>query len=104
MAVVIGLDWGRAAQAVRVLDRGSGAVIDRREARHEGAGLRDMGCRPARHGASGDPPVAVEPLSGLGVDALVAAGHPDVAIRPDAVKASCRCQRANGAGDDRADA
>ena len=38
MTFVIGLDWGGAAHAVCVLDRGSGAVIDRFEARHDAGG------------------------------------------------------------------
>lgn len=49
MTFVIGLDWGGAAHAVCVLDRGSGAVIDRFEARHDASGLRDMKRRLARH-------------------------------------------------------
>ena len=104
MTFVIGLDWGGAAHAVCVLDRGSGAVIDRFEARHDEKGLRDMERRLARHGAAGDLPVAVERPSGLIVDALVAAGHPVVPIHPNAVKASRPRYRANGAKDDRGDA
>lgn len=104
MTFVIGLDWGGAAHAVCVLDRGSGAVIDRFEARHDAGGLRDMERRLARHGAPGDLPVAVERPSGLIVDALVAAGHPVVPIHPNAVKASRPRYRANGAKDDRGDA
>lgn len=104
MTFVIGLDWGGAAHAVCVLDRGSGAVIDRFEARHDEKGLRDMERRLARHGAPGDLPVAVERPSGLIVDALAAAGHPVVPIHPNAVKASRPRYRANGAKDDRGDA
>lgn len=104
MTFVIGLDWGGAAHAFCVLDRGSGAVIDRLEARHDAGGLRDMERRLARHGAPGDLPVAVERPSGLIVDALVAAGHPVVPIHPNAVKASRPRYRANGDRDDRADA
>ena len=104
MTFVTGLDWGGAAHAVCVLDPGSGAVIDRFEARHDACGLRDMERRLARHGAPGDLPVAVERPSGLIVDALVAAGHSVVPIHPTAVKASRPRYRANGAKDDRADA
>ncbi len=104
MTFVIGLDWGGAAHAVCVLDRGSGAVVDRFEARHDAGGLRDMARRLARHGAPGDLPVAVERPSGLIVDALVAAGHPVIPIHPNAVKASRPRYRASGAKDDRGDA
>ena len=104
MAFVIGLDWGGAAHAVCVLDRESGAVLDRFEARHDAAGLREMARRLARCGAACDLPVAVERPSGLIVDALVAAGHPVVPIHPNAVKASRPRYRASGAKDDRGDA
>lgn len=104
MTFVIGLDWGGAAHAVCVLDRGSGAVVDRFEARHDAGGLRDMERRLARHGAPGDLPVAVERPSGLIIDALVAAGHPVIPIHPNAVKASRPRYRASGAKDDRGDA
>lgn len=104
MAFVIGLDWGGTAHAVCVVERNSGAVVDRFEARHDAAGLREMARRLARRGAPSDLPVAVERPSGLIVDALVAAGHPVVPIHPNAVKASRPRYRASGAKDDRADA
>lgn len=104
MSFAIGLDRGGPSHAACILDRGSAAVIDRFEARHDRKGLRDMECRLARHGAPGDLPVAVERPSGLIVDALGAAGHPVELIHPDAVMASPPRRRANGAGDDRGDA
>lgn len=104
MELVIGLDWGGAAHAVCVIDRDSGAVVDRFEARHDAAGLREMARRLARCGTACDLPVAVERPSGLIVDALVAAGHPVVPIHPNAVKASRPRYRASGAKDDRGDA
>lgn len=104
MAFVIGLDWGGTAHAVCVVERNSGAVVDRFEARHDAAGLREMARRLSRRGAPSDLPVAVERPSGLIVDALVAAGHPVVPIHPNAVKASRPRYRASGAKDDRADA
>ncbi|WP_299646239.1 IS110 family transposase [uncultured Jannaschia sp.] len=103
MTFVIGLDWGGAAHAVCVIDRSSGAVVDRFETRHDAGGLRDMTRRLARHGAAADLPVAVERPSGLIVDALVAAGLLVVPIYPNAVKASRPRYRASGAKDDRGD-
>lgn len=104
MAFVIGLDWGGTAHAVCILDKETGVVVDRFEARHDAAGLRDMARRLARRGAPDEMPVAVERPSGLIVDALVAAGHPVVPIHPNAVKASRPRYRASGAKDDRGDA
>ena len=47
MAFAIGLDWGGAVHAVCVVERDSGAVVDRFEARHDAAGLREMARRRA---------------------------------------------------------
>jgi transposase len=104
MALVVGLDWGGAAHAVCVLERESGAVVDRFEAHHDAAGLKELARRLARRGTPADLPVAIERPSGLIVDALVAAGHPVVPIHPNAVKASRPRYRASGAKDDRGDA
>jgi hypothetical protein len=65
MALVVGLDWGGTAHAVCVLERESGAVVDRFEARHDAAGLKEMLRRLARRSAAGETPVAVERPSGL---------------------------------------
>ena len=88
MALVVGLDWGGATHAVCVLERESGAVVDRFEARHDAAGLKELARRLARRGAPADLPIALERPSGLIVDVLIAAGHPVVPIHPNAVKAS----------------
>jgi transposase len=104
MALVVGLDWGGATHAVCVLERESGAVVDRFEARHDASGLKELARRLARRGPPADLPVALERPSGLIVDALVAAGHPVVPIHPNAVKASRPRYRASGAKDDRGDA
>ena len=104
MALVVGLDWGGATHAVCVLERETGAVVDRFEARHDAAGLKELARRLARRGAPADLPVAMERPSGLIVDALVVAGHPVVPIHPNAVKASRPCYRASGAKDARGDA
>ena len=104
MAFVVGLDWGGAAHAVCVLEREGGAVVDRFEARHDAAGLREMLRRLARWATPAELAVAMERPSGLIVDALVAAGHPVVPIHPNAVRASRPRYRASGAKDDRGDA
>ena len=104
MAFVAGLDWGGAVHAVCVVDRDSGAVADRFEARHDAEGLRALGRRLARFGDAAALPVAIERPSGLIVDVLVEAGHPVVPIHPNAVKAARPRYRASGAKDDRGDA
>lgn len=101
---VVGLDWGGATHALCVIEKASGAVVDRFEAAHGAAGLREMTRRLARFGAPEALAVAIERPSGLIVDVLVAAGHPVVPIHPNAVKASRPRYRAAGGKDDRGDA
>jgi transposase len=104
MAFVAGLDWGGALDAVCVIDRDSGAVAERFDARHDAEGLRALVRRLARLGDADALPVAIERPSGLIVDVLVAAGHPVVPIHPNAVKAARPRYRSSGAKDDRGDA
>lgn len=102
-----GLDWGGAAHAVCVIDA-SGAVCARIEVPHDAAGLADLIARLARIAPSAELPVAIERPSGLIVDALLAAGHPVVAIHPNVVPnvvRACRPRyRATGAKSDPGDA
>ncbi len=104
MAFVVGPDWGGMAHAVCVIERESGAVADRFAVAHDAAGLRDLQSRLARRGMPDELPIAVERPSGLIVDALVAAGHPVVAIHPNIVKASRPRYRAAGGKSDGGDA
>jgi len=98
-----GLDWGGAAHAVCVIDA-SGAVCAHIEARHDAAGLADLIARLARIAPPAELIVAIERPSGLIVDALLAAGHPVVAIHPNVVKACRPRYRAAGAKSDPGDA
>ncbi len=104
MAFVAGLDWGGAVHAVCIIDKDSGAIADRFEARHDAEGLRALVRRLARLGDAAALPVAIERPSGLIVDTLVEAGHPVVSIHPNAVKAARPRYRSSGAKDDRGDA
>jgi transposase len=104
MAFVAGLDWGVASHAVCVIDRDSGAVVERFEAQHDAEGLRALGRRLTSFGGAGALPVAIERPSGLIVDVLVEAGHPVVPIHPNAAKAARPRYRSSGAKDDRGDA
>jgi len=104
MAHVVGLDWGGTSHAVCVIDKESGAVVDRFEAVHDRKGLAEMIRRLARVAPSADLPVSIERPSGLIVDVLVEAGHPVVPIHPNAVKAARPRYRAAGGKDDKGDA
>jgi transposase len=104
MAFVAGLDWGGALHALCIVDRDSGAVAERFEARHDAEGLRGLVRRLARLDDAAALPVAIERPSGLVVDVLVEAGHPVVPIHPNAVKAARPRYRSSGAKDDRGDA
>lgn len=84
MPFLAGLDRGAAGQAVCCVD-GTGRI----EVRHDAVGLAGLSKRLGRIAAPADLPVAIERPSGLIVDALVAAGHPVVPIRPNVAKA-CR--------------
>jgi len=104
MAHVVGLDWGGTSHAVCVIDKESGAVVDRFEAVHDRKGLAEMIRRLARVAPSADLPVSIERPSGLIVDVLVEAGHSVVPIHPNAVKAARPRYRAAGGKDDKGDA
>lgn len=82
-------DWTGAARRTRsrIIDRQSGAVVDRLEAARDRKGIETMLRRLARIAPACDLPVAIERPSGLIVDALVAAGHPVVPIPCKAVRA-----------------
>jgi hypothetical protein len=88
MAFVGGLDSGGAVHAVCIIDKDSGAVAERFEARYDAEGLRVLVRRLARLGEAAALPVAIERPSGLIVDVLVEAGHPVVPIHPNVVKAA----------------
>ncbi|MCI4661182.1 MAG: IS110 family transposase [Neomegalonema sp.] len=94
MAYVAGLDWGGATHAVCVIDKGSGAVMDRFEAVHDRKGLAEMVRRLARLAPPADLAISIERPSGLIVEVLVEAGHPVVPVHPNAVKAARARRRA----------
>lgn len=81
-----------------------GRVVLRLDVRHDAEGLADMLARFGRVAAPADLPVAIERPSGLIVDALVAAGHPVIAIHPNVVKACRTRYRAAGGKSDPGDA
>lgn len=98
-----GLDWGGTSHAVCIID-GAGQIVLRFEARHDAAGLVDMATQLSRLAAAAELPIAIERLSGLIVDALVAAGHPVIPIHPNVVKVCRPRYRAAGGKSDPGDA
>lgn len=100
----VGLDWASREHAVCVIDE-SGAIRDRFEVTHDGAGLRECITR-LRHCASAPQqlPVAIERPSGLVVDALIEAGFTVMPIHPNVVKATRPRYRSHSAKSDASDA
>jgi transposase len=99
-----GLDWAAQTHALCVIDE-QGAVVDRFEATHDAAGLRELVGK--LRGIARDAAqlaVAIERPSGLLVDTLVEAGYPVVPIHPNVVKATRPRYRSHGAKSDTSDA
>ncbi|MBE9404052.1 IS110 family transposase [Brachybacterium sp. p3-SID1565] len=82
----VGWDWGNTTHAVAVID-GQGQTVDRWLCPHSEDGLRATFARLAGHGAPAELPVAIETTRGLVVDRILAAGHPVVAVHPNAFNA-----------------
>lgn len=82
-----GWDWASESHDVTVVDD-AGEIVDRWALRHDEASIDATVARLGRHGSPGDLPVAIETTSGLVVDRLLAAGHPVVAIHPNAFNAA----------------
>lgn len=99
----VGVDWASEEHAVCVLGvdgrkRGSFAVAHSRDGL-DGL-MRKLGCL----GPVGQVPVAIERPDGRLVDALLEAGHPVVAVSPNAIKAWREGEIVSGAKDDSGDA
>jgi transposase len=99
----VGVDWATANHAVCVLDergrRVTAFAID-----HTAAGFDQLLRRLARLGDPGRTPVAIERPDGRLVDALLAAGHPVVPVKPNAIKTWRDGEILSGAKSDAGDA
>jgi transposase len=84
--VYIGWDWATETHDVTAMDN-SGARVDRWEFAHTEEGIARTLAKLARYGDPADLPVAIETTRGLVVDRLLAAGHPVVAVHPNAFHA-----------------
>lgn len=99
----VGIDWASEEHAVCVLSE-DGRVVDRFVAAHGAEGFERLIVRLARHGAPGEVPVAIERPDGRLVDRLLAAGHPVVAVKTNAIKAWREAEVLSGAKSDPGDA
>ncbi|HKE99830.1 MAG TPA: IS110 family transposase [Actinomycetes bacterium] len=98
-----GIDWGAQTHELCVLDH-TGKRVDRLRVAHSAEGLQRLTARLARHGTPGQVPVAVERPDGRLVDYLLHAGHPVVAVKPNAIKAWREGEVLSGAKSDPGDA
>jgi transposase len=83
----VGWDWASTGHDVTVIDH-HGKVVDRWAPSHSEQSLTATLERLARVGHPADLPVAIERTSGLVIDRLLAAGHPVVAVHPNAFHAA----------------
>ena len=98
-----GIDWAAEAHAVCVLDA-AGKIVAEFTIEHSADGIATLILRLARYGAPGDLPVAIERPDGRLVDLLLEAGHPVVAVKPNAIKAWRDGEVLSGAKSDAGDA
>jgi transposase len=83
-----GWDWASETHDITVLSEDGTTVVERWALAHDSEGIDAALRRLAGHGRPEDLPVAIETTSGLVVDRLLAAGHPVVAVHPNAFNAA----------------
>jgi transposase len=99
----VGIDWAATNHAVCVLDS-SGRRVTGFGVEHTAAGFTGLIRRLAKLGEPGGVPVAIERPDGRLVDALLAAGYPVVAVKPNAIKTWREGEVISGAKSDPGDA
>jgi transposase len=102
-AFYVGIDWGGSEHTVCVLDD-AGRARTQFTITHSSAGFADLAHRLGRLGPAEDVPVAIERPDGRLVDALLAAGHPVVPVKTNAIKAWRDAEVLSHAKSDRGDA
>jgi len=102
-AAFVGVDWASEEHAVCVLGT-DGRPKTAFSIEHSKEGLAKLIHRLAGVGSAGRLPVAIERPDGRLVDALLEAGHPVVAVSPNAIKAWRESEVVSGAKDDPGDA
>jgi transposase len=98
-----GIDWAAETHAVCVLDA-AGKIAAEFTIEHSADGIATLIRRLARYGEAGGLPVAIERPDGRLVDLLLGAGHPVVAVKPNAIKAWRDGEVLSGAKSDAGDA
>jgi transposase len=99
----VGIDWAAEEHAVCVLDP-AGTVLRSFAVAHSRTGFEMLAKKLAALGPAGESPVAIERPDGRLVDALLEAGHPVVAVSPNAIKAWRESEVVSGAKSDPGDA
>ena len=98
-----GIDWASERHAVCVLDD-AGHKATAFQITHTADGFDQLMARLARLGEPATLPVALERPDGRLVDRLLEAGHPVVAVQPNAIKAWRDAEVLSGAKHDPNDA
>jgi transposase len=99
----VGIDWASQTHAVCVLDD-AGTKHANFQVGHTADGLDQLIARLGRLGDPATLPVAIERPEGRLVDRLLEAGHPVVAVQPNAIKAWRDAEILSGAKNDPGDA
>ncbi|OLT06101.1 IS110 family transposase [Pseudonocardia sp. CNS-004] len=99
----VGIDWAAKTHAVCVLDA-TGKTVAAFTIEHTAAGFTGLVRRLAKLGDPAGAPVAIERPDGRLVDALLAAGHPVVPVKPNAIKTWREGEVISGAKSDPGDA
>lgn len=100
----VGVDWATQTHAVCVLDT-AGKIKSQFTIEHTAGGFTDLLHRLGRlTGDRIEVPVAIERPDGRLVDALLEAGHPAVAVSPNAIKTWRDGEVLSGAKSDAGDA
>lgn len=99
----VGIDWAARIPAVCVLDL-TGWSVAVFPVEHTGAGFTGLICRLVTLGDPAGVPVAIGRPDGRLVDALLAAGHPVVAVKPNAITTWRAGEVISGAKSDPGDA
>jgi transposase len=99
----VGIDWASERHAVCVLDD-AGTKATAFAVAHTADGFDQLVARLRRYGDPAGLPVAIERPDGRLVDRLLEAGHPVVAVQPNAIKAWRDAEVLSGAKHDPGDA
>lgn len=99
----VGIDWAAKTHAVCVLNA-AGEQVAAFTVEHTAAGFTGLITRLGRLGDRAGVPVAIERPDGRLVDALLAAGHPVVPVKPNAIKTWREGEVISGAKSDPGDA